>query len=229
MTVAATAGQFKQCLKMGYGDGVKLSRDLIINAGMAAFAEVGYQGLSMRRVAERLDVHAGSLYYHVRNKSGLLQLMADRVAQQAYDSGSAALAALPEGADWQARIEAQALTLRQSIKRHPGGAILLADSPKMLSSGALSLMERLLQTLHDAGVTAEHRIIVADTLLSHVTGFVLQEQSESPTPAIGAQDIATLHERFPMTIAEAPAYDQDEKFIRSVRLLCAATRTQRAQ
>ncbi|WP_406318454.1 TetR/AcrR family transcriptional regulator C-terminal domain-containing protein [Streptosporangium sp. NBC_01639] len=205
---------------------MKLTTDRIVDAGMAAFNEVGYQGLSMRQVAERLDVHAGSLYYHVRNKSALLQLMADRVAQQAYDAGSAALAELAEDADWQTRIEAQAITLRESIKRHPGGPILLADSPKVLSPGALSLMERLLQTLSDAGVPAEHQIIVADTLLSHITGFVLQEQREPLTPAVDAKDIASLGKRFPMTIASAPVYDQDEKFIRSVRLLCAAAQAQ---
>lgn len=210
---------------MRYGDAVKLSTDRIIDAGMATFAEVGYQGLSMRRVAERLDVHAGSLYYHVRNKDALLRLMADRIAQQAYDAGSAALAALPEEAGWRARIEAQALTLRESIRRHPGGPLLLADSPSMLSPGALSLMERLLETLRDAGVPEEHRVIVADTLLSHVTGFVLQEQSRSPGPAVDRQDVTDLHERFPMTTAEASRHDQDEKFIRSVRLLCSAAQT----
>jgi hypothetical protein len=56
-------------------------------------------------------------------------------------------------------------------------------------------------------------------------GVHLQEQSESLTPAIGAQDIADLRERFPMTIASAPTYDQDEKFTRSVRLLCTAAQT----
>jgi AcrR family transcriptional regulator len=204
---------------------VKLTKDRIIDAGMATFAEAGYQGLSMRHVAERLDVHAGSLYYHVRNKSALLQLMADRVAQQAYDAGSAALAALPDEAGWQARVEAQATTLRQSIQRHPGGAILLAESPKVLSTGALSLMERLLGTLDDAGVPTRDLGIAADTLLSHITGFVLQEQGESLTPEIDAQAVAELHERFPMVLGHAAGEDEDEKFIRSVRLLCAGVQT----
>jgi TetR/AcrR family tetracycline transcriptional repressor len=199
--------------------------DKIIDAGMATFAEVGYQGLSMRQVAERLDVHAGSLYYHVRNKTALLQLMADRVAQRAYDSGTAALAALPDGADWAARIEAQAVALRESIQQNPGGAILLAESPKVLSAGALSVMERLLRTLGDAGVPVEHQPVVADTLLSYVTGFVLQGQGDSHTPEISAKDAADLHERFPLTIAGAARHDQDEKFTRSVRLLCAGVRT----
>ncbi|WP_371933780.1 TetR/AcrR family transcriptional regulator C-terminal domain-containing protein [Streptomyces castrisilvae] len=77
---------------------------------------------------------------------------------------------------------AQATALRLSIKQHPGGAQLLAESPGTLSTGALSLMERLLRTLLDAGLPAGHCAIAADTLLSHITGFVLQEQNQPAAP-----------------------------------------------
>lgn len=131
---------------------MKLTADRIIDAGMAVFAQTGYHGFSVRQVADRLDVHAGSLYYHVPSKAALLQLMADRVVRQAYEAGTAALAGLPAQAGWPARVTAQAVALRQSILQHPGGAIMLAGSPKTLSPGALSLMERLLATLAEAGV-----------------------------------------------------------------------------
>ncbi|MEU6969009.1 TetR/AcrR family transcriptional regulator [Kitasatospora aureofaciens] len=201
---------------------MKLTKERIVDAGMAVFAEVGYQNLSMRQVADRLDAHAGSLYYHVRGKEELLALMADRVCRRAYDAGTAALAALPSGAAWPDRVEAQATALRLSIKEHPGGAQLLAESPGRLSTGALSLMERLLGTLLDGGLPAEHCGIAADTLLSHVTGFVLQEQNQpSSPPAVTAELYADLRERFPLVMGELiPRIGQDEKFTRSVRLLC---------
>ena len=207
---------------------MKLTVDRIVSAGMDTFAEVGYEGLSMRQVADRLDVHAGSLYYHVRNKNALLALMADRVAQESYDAGDLALAALPRNATWRDRIEAQALALRTGIRKHRGGAALLAGSPYLLSTGALALMERLLTTLRKAGVPAEHRVVAADTLLSHITGFVLQEQTDSSAPAVTPEQIAALSERFPLTMERAiggTAYDEDEMFVRSVRLLCAAIAT----
>ncbi|MFK0046204.1 TetR/AcrR family transcriptional regulator [Streptomyces sp. NPDC090741] len=204
---------------------MKLTVERIIDAGMAVFAETGYHGLSMRRVAQRLDAQAGSLYYHVPNKGALVQLMADRVARQAYDAGTTALDQLGPGADWRQRIEVQLVTLRHSIRRHAGGAVMLADSPKVLSPGALSLMERLLETLREAGVPAAHRGVAADTLLSHVTGFVLQEQSQSPAGGVSADDATALRERYPMTVAEAGTLTEDEKFTRSVRLLCAGVET----
>ncbi|MEU6465393.1 TetR/AcrR family transcriptional regulator [Streptomyces sp. NPDC046976] len=201
---------------------MKLTKERIVDAGMAVFAEVGYQNLSMRQVADRLDAHAGSLYYHVRGKEELLALMADRVCRRAYDAGTAALAALPSAAVWQDRVEAQATALRAEIKEHAGGAQLLAESPGMLSTGAFSLMERLLRTLLNGGLPAGHCGIAADTLLSHVTGFVLQEQNQ-PTapPAVTADLYADLCERFPLVMGDLiPRPGADEKFTRSIRLLC---------
>ncbi|MFE7527155.1 TetR/AcrR family transcriptional regulator [Kitasatospora sp. NPDC057542] len=201
---------------------MKLTKERIVDAGMAVFAEVGYQNLSMRQVADRLDAHAGSLYYHVRGKDELLALMADRICRRAYDAGTEALDALPPTATWQDRIEAQATTLRLGIKQHPGGAQLLAESPGMLSVGALSLMERLLRTLLDAGLPADQCGIAADTLLSHVTGFVLQEQNQpAAPPTVTAELYTELREQFPLVIGELiPRLSQDEKFTRSIRLLC---------
>ncbi|MGW2634484.1 TetR/AcrR family transcriptional regulator [Streptomyces chattanoogensis] len=204
---------------------MKLTKERIVDAGMATFAETGYHGLSMRQVAERLGAHAGSLYYHVRSKDELLALMADRVCRHAYDAAGAALAALPPEATWQEKTEVQAAELRRSIRRHPGGALLLADSPGTLSTGSLSLMERLLETLLGAGVPAEHCGIAADTLLSHITGFVLQEQAEPQTSAVTAETYADLRAQFPLVMERMPRLSQDEKFRRSVRLLCAAFET----
>ncbi|MEV8099289.1 TetR/AcrR family transcriptional regulator [Kitasatospora sp. NPDC085879] len=206
---------------------MKLTKGRIVDAGMAVFAEVGYHHLSMRQVADRLDTHAGSLYYHVRGKDELLALMADRICRRAYDAGTEALAALPSTAGWPDRVHAQAAGLRRSIGEHPGGARLLAESPGMLSTGALALMERLLATLGDAGLPAEDGAVAADTLLSHVTGFVLQEQNQ-PTapPPVTAELHADLCERFPLLMGPTfPRLSQDEKFTRSVRLLCAGFAT----
>ncbi|MFJ9842024.1 TetR/AcrR family transcriptional regulator [Kitasatospora sp. NPDC101155] len=201
---------------------MKLTKERIVDAGMAVFAEVGYQNLSMRQVADRLNAHAGSLYYHVRGKDELLALMADRVCRRAHDAGTEALSALPPTATWQAHIEAQATALRLEIKQHPGGAQLLAESPGVLSTGGLALMERLLRTLLDAGLPPAHCGIAADTLLSHVTGFVLQEQNQpAAAPTVTAELYAELCERFPLVMGDLiPRLSQDEKFARSIRLLC---------
>jgi TetR/AcrR family tetracycline transcriptional repressor len=202
---------------------VKLTQERIVEAGLITFAEQGYAGLSMRQVAERLGVHAGSLYYHVRNKEALLALLADRLAVRAYQAGEEALAELPTDADWAARVEAQASALRRTLRAHAGGPLLLASSPAMLSPGALSLMERLLATLRDGGMPEAESAVAADVLMSYVTGFVLQEQAEPEVTPPADADLAALATRFPLTFAAGSAAVADEMFNRGIRRLCAIT------
>jgi len=198
---------------------VKLSTDRIVDAGLAVYAQVGLHGLSMRAVAARLDTHAGSLYYHVADKARLLALMSDRIAQQAYDAGTTALAELPARAGWVDRVAAQMHALRITIRRHPGGAELLTAGPALAGAGALLISERLLATLAGAGLPPAGRSTAADALLSHVTGFVLQEQG--PTGASSdAVDLAALAARFPLTFAR-PDADEDATFAAGVVLICA--------
>jgi TetR/AcrR family tetracycline transcriptional repressor len=205
---------------------VKLTLDRIVDAGMAVFAEQGFAGLTMRQVADRLGVHAGSLYYHVRAKDQLLALLADRVAGEAYAAGTAALERLTERADWRRRVEAQLTELRRTLRDRPGAPLLLALSPALLAPGALSLAEGLLETLRDAGVPPATRSAAVDTMLSYVTGFVLQEQSESmPPPDVDGTAMASLAARFPLVMAAGPAQDPDHTFRSGVGMLCAGIAT----
>jgi TetR/AcrR family tetracycline transcriptional repressor len=199
---------------------VKLTRDRIVDAGMRAFAERGYGGMSMRQLAEALDVHAGSLYYHVKNKEQLLALLAERVAGEAYAAGTAALAQLPADAPWPEKIEAQLTALRASLLARTGAPALLAASPALLSDASLGLMERLQETLVDAGVVPAERGMAADTLMSYVTGFVLQEQTDAvPLGFADKTRIAELATRYPLTFSGSGA-DPDMTFQRSLRMLC---------
>jgi TetR/AcrR family tetracycline transcriptional repressor len=211
---------------------VKLATETIIDAAMETFAEVGYDGLSMRRVAARLDAQAGSLYYHVRNKDALIGLMADRLTGRAYDAGTSALGGLAADAGWRSRIEVQASTLRAVMLAQPGGALLLARSPGLLTEAALALMERLLQTLADAGVPAADLAVAADTLLGFVTGYVLQEQSTGEPPGLEPVEIDALLKRFPLVARGAETGTgvlphPDTEFLRGVRFLCGGVQATR--
>lgn len=194
--------------------------DRIVAAGMSVFNEVGYDRLSMRLVAARLGVQPGSLYYHVRNKAVLLALMADRVAQESLDAGDVALATLPAGAPARERLRAQLVALRVTLRRHSGGAQLLAASPQGVGPGALGLMERLLAGLTDAGRTGDDAIVAADILLSYVTGFVMQEQAADGAEPLPAGTVGVPVDAFPLTARLAGRFDSDAMFARGLdRLL----------
>ena len=51
-----------------------LNQRQIVQAALGLLDEVGFDGLTMRSLANKLGVKAASLYWHVRNKQELLSL-----------------------------------------------------------------------------------------------------------------------------------------------------------
>jgi len=50
-----------------------LTRERLVEAALRLVNEEGLDGLSMRALADKLDVKAASLYWHVRDRSELLE------------------------------------------------------------------------------------------------------------------------------------------------------------
>ena len=58
-----------------------LTRERLVEAALRLVNEEGLDGLSMRALAEKLDVKAASLYWHVRDRRELLELLAEGILQ----------------------------------------------------------------------------------------------------------------------------------------------------
>jgi AcrR family transcriptional regulator len=90
---------------------VPLTREAIVEAALRVLDAEGIEGLSMRRVAEELGTGAASLYWHVRNKDELLQLVFEQVTQEV---------SLPEPdpSRWQEQLGELATQMRAVLNRH---------------------------------------------------------------------------------------------------------------
>ena len=71
------------------------SRAEILAAARAAFAERGYDGVSMRQLAEDVGLSHGALYQHFETKEQLF----DALVEESFDSLAAALRRLPRSGD----------------------------------------------------------------------------------------------------------------------------------
>ena len=109
-----------------------LTEDAIVETAFAIAADSSIEELSIPLVAKSLDVGVTSIYWHVRNKSELLDAMTDRALRR---SG---LPAFAESGDWRASLMAHARGVRQTFLRDP----VLTDL--ILIRGALSPMARRL-------------------------------------------------------------------------------------
>lgn len=58
-----------------------LTRERLVAAALELINEEGLEGLSMRALADKLEVKASSLYWHVRDRSELLELLAESILE----------------------------------------------------------------------------------------------------------------------------------------------------
>src|SRR5215216_2081141 len=59
-----------------------LGREEVVGAALGLLDEVGLDGLTTRRLAERLGVRVGALYWHVSSKQELLAAIAGRIMEE---------------------------------------------------------------------------------------------------------------------------------------------------
>lgn len=152
---------------------MRLRRDDVIDGALALLDEVGLDALTTRRLADRLGVRVGALYWHVKDKNELLSTLADRIVAEAY------LDPPPAGDHWTDQLATTAHRLRAALLRHRDGARIVAGYAPV-SPGSLDAAERGLRVAHEAGVPLAVAALAGDTVMSYVTGYVLQEQSPPP-------------------------------------------------
>lgn len=145
-------------------DDVKTHRGLtterVVDAALRAADEGGIEAVSLRRLAGGLEVTAMAIYRHVRNKSHLLDLMAERLLEQVD-------LAPDELATWQDRLRRLLASYQAVVAAHPATPLLL--SRPFVSQAALRGSEALLEILHDAGFDAGQSV----RLMQVISGMFL--------------------------------------------------------
>jgi TetR/AcrR family transcriptional regulator, tetracycline repressor protein len=169
----------------------------ITTAALDALDDVGLDKLSMRTVAARLGVQVGGLYYYLPDKSALLRSMANNICREAL----ADFEATGTGGDWDAAARALCHSVRGAIRGRRDAARVLAAGPLHGSFEAMALMERLIGLL-EHGIAPSLANDAADTLMSYVSGFVLQEQIQASDTGLPAS-IEELRARFPLVFRAA--------------------------
>ncbi|QIS09634.1 TetR/AcrR family transcriptional regulator [Nocardia arthritidis] len=194
-------------------------------AARQVFDASGLAGTTMRRVAETLGVDASSLYWHVRNKDELLDLIADELLRDL---------PLPDRSlPWRTRLERLLTGYRKWLLRNPDAARLLAGR-LVLGPNTLRVLEFICGSLLSAGLKPEAAAQSSHLVVAYVLGFVLQEigpmnaaEARGAVPeTVLAETAAVLRslppEEFPSVVALAEhlvAPTMDERFDRGLRAL----------
>jgi TetR/AcrR family tetracycline transcriptional repressor len=143
-----------------------IDRQGVVGGALGLLDEVGVDGLSMRRLAERVGVKAASLYWHVRDKEELLGLLADEICAGVREPNPD----LP----WRKKLETLVRENRRVLLGHRDAARILAGT---VPSGPnrLRLAETMLGTLLGAGFSRRDTVRAAFLLTDYATHFVAEE------------------------------------------------------
>ena len=122
-----------------------LTRDRLVQAALGLIQEEGLEGLSMRALADRLEVKAASLYWHVRDRRELVELLAEAILET--------VPAVSGRSGWRgAVLDASSALSRRVSAQKDAGRILLEVPEELERSDTFAELKRQLQTagLHDS-------------------------------------------------------------------------------
>ncbi|WP_199040236.1 TetR/AcrR family transcriptional regulator C-terminal domain-containing protein [Glycomyces salinus] len=147
-----------------------MNRRTIAAAGLDLLDETGLDGLTVRKLAARLEVKSPALYWHFKSKHELLDEMA-RLLESEQDREFPG-----EDETWDAWMTRQARARRRILLSRRDGARLIAGSRG--SADVLSHLDATIAALIGLGFTAVQALRALTTINSYVTGFVLEEQAD---------------------------------------------------
>jgi AcrR family transcriptional regulator len=175
-----------------------LSREAIIDAGLAIVREEGIDALTMRRLAQALDTGPASLYVYVANRDELWQLL--------FDAAIAAVETEPtDPARWREQLHALAArSVRVMAEEYPGIARLaMAHIPS--GENAMRITESMLSLLKAGGVEDQAAAYAADLLTTYVNAIAYEHSTYRTVhedPEHEVHEVAQLAERFASLPAE---------------------------
>jgi AcrR family transcriptional regulator len=199
-----------------------VTRERIVAVALELLDEAGLDGLTLRRLAERLGIRAPTLYWHVRNKRELLDLLAGAILEQA-------LAGWREpqpGQPWWEWLAARARVMRTALLAHRDSALVVSGNRPTGSS--LPGIERQLGALAGAGFPPADGLLALLTLNAYVLGDVLDLQAEGGRAAPSERDADLVVGSFPLLRAATGALSSPEdRFEHGLGILIDGLRARR--
>ena len=169
-----------------------LSRERIVATAVELLDAEGLDGLTMRRLADRLGSGVMSLYWHVDNKEGVFDLALDSVLEYRGPPQ------IVEAQDWRGEVVHMLEDWRASMLRHPWSASLLPR--RALGPNILGRLELLSKTLAKAGVADADLNVAIWSLWNYVMGATITRASfdlSDDDRATAQLRLAQLSERYP--------------------------------
>jgi TetR/AcrR family transcriptional regulator, tetracycline repressor protein len=151
---------------------VALTQEQVVKRAVELMAEAGLEALTLRRLATELGVSAPTLYWHVRNKRQLLDLMAEALVSRAARSPSPA----PEQPWWEWLAERARLQWRTLTSQRDAALVVAGNRP---TDAALPEIEQVVGSLVAAGFPPDEALRTILSIGNYVIGCAVEHQAEA--------------------------------------------------
>lgn len=141
----------------------KLTQQSIVDAAIALMHAEGLAQVTLRRLADRLEVRAPSLYRHVADKDALHALMSERIFL-------GCLQRMPVCDDWKSWLRAFASALWAEQNKSPG-VLQLIHMHAQPDEKVRARRDQLIALLNDLGLDRQVAPIALRSVQALVTGW----------------------------------------------------------
>jgi TetR/AcrR family tetracycline transcriptional repressor len=209
---------------------VALTQEQVVKRAVDLMAEAGLEALTLRRLATELGVSAPTLYWHVRNKRQLLDLMAEALVARAGRSSSPA-----HGQPWWEWLAERARLVFRVLTSHRDAALVVAGNRP--TEATLPEVEQVLASLVTVGFPPAEALRTILSISNYVIGCAVERQAEAARDADPERDDRLLEQArdLPMLSAAIAALDPsapsatDDGFEHGLALLIAGVRARHAE
>jgi len=177
---------------------IPLSRRRVLRAAVGLADRDGLDALTMRRLAQELDVEAMSLYHHVANKEAVFDGVVEVVLAEIMEAVEGVDAPAPED-DWQAALRARILAAREVLLRHRWAPQVLGSRPDA-GPAVIAYLDHVLAILRAGGFSFDLAHRALHVLGSRALGFtqeLFQPDGARTADAAAAAMMEQMAERFP--------------------------------
>jgi len=151
-----------------------LERDKVLDVALDLLNETGFEGLTLRRLAERLGVKAAALYWHFQNKQDLINHLAARIFAREFDASKADIAK----ASWQQILTGMGYGLCDALMRYRDGALLISNADLSQTNLGFKGREIVVGELLRKGFPPKLVYLALFSVVRYTLGYVIEEQSD---------------------------------------------------
>jgi AcrR family transcriptional regulator len=183
-----------------------LTRDRVLSTAVALADQDGIDRLSMRKLAQALDVVPMALYRHVANKDELLDALVDVIVGE--------IDPPIEEADWKTALRTRILSARRALLRHPWASRLM-ESRTTPTPVVLGYMDSMTGMFRTGGFSLDLTHHALHAMGSRMFGFTqeLFNDSSEADPDMDEETFGAMADTYPYIFEIYTTISHDDRSV----------------